>query len=67
MELGQDVLESEFAKVLSNQSNDNNSFKIGHVDNNIDELYGKRNRLEEIKHFIESLENGTTKMDSYLK
>jgi hypothetical protein len=64
LELGQDVLESEFAKVLFNQSNDNNSFKIGHVDNNIDELYGKRNRLEEIKHFIEPLENGTTKMDT---
>ena len=64
LELGQNILESEFAKVLFNQSNNNNSFKIGHVDNNIDELYGKRNRLEEIKHFIEPLENGTTKMDT---
>ena len=64
LELGQNILESEFAKVLFNQSNNNNSFKICHVDNNIDELYGKRNRLEEIKHFIEPLSNGTTKMDT---
>lgn len=61
LELGQNILQSEFAKILSNK---NDSFKIGHVDNNIDELYGKRNRLEEIKHFIEPLSNGTTKMDT---
>ena len=57
LKLGQNILESEFAKTLANK---NDSFKIGHIDNNVDELYGKRNRLEEIKHFIEPLPNGTT-------
>lgn len=57
LKLGQNILESEFAKILANK---NDSFKIGHIDNNVDELYGKRNRLEEIKHFIEPLPNGTT-------
>ena len=61
LKLGQNILESEFAKILANK---NDSFKIGHVDNGVDELYGKRNRLEEIKHFIEPLSNGTTKMDT---
>ena len=61
LELGQNILESEFAKILANK---NDSFKIGHVDNNVDELYGQRNRLEEIKHFIEPLSNGITKMDT---
>ena len=63
LKLGQNILESEFASVIKS-SNNNNPFKIGHVDNNVDELYGKRNRLEEIKHFIEPLSNGTTKMDT---
>ena len=61
LELGQNILESEFAKILANK---NDSFKIGHVNNNVDELYGQRNRLEEIKHFIEPLSNETTKMDT---
>ena len=59
LKLGQNILESEFASVIKS-SNNNNLFKIGHIDNNVDELYGKRNRLEEIKHFIEPLPNGTT-------
>lgn len=63
LKLGQNILESEFASVIKS-SNNNNPFKIGHVDNNVDELYGKRNRLEEIKHFIEPLSNGATKMDT---
>lgn len=63
LKLGQNILESEFASVIQS-SNNNNPFKIGHVDNNVDELYGKRNRLEEIKHFIEPLSNGATKMDT---